>query len=163
DPLSLPTGELVREAVVVLRRQAHGLQELLHACLALAGVAEPVDLHRIADDRADALSRVQRGVRILEDDLHLAPQRPERRAPQPTDVVALEDDLPRSGLEQPDDGAAERRFPAARLADQAERLALLHREADVVDRVDARDLALEDALANREVLLEAPDLDERLS
>src|SRR5260221_646003 len=57
---------------------------------------------------------------------------------------------------------AERRLAAAGLAHEAERLALLPREAHVVDGVHARHLALQDALADREVLLDVPDLDERL-
>ena len=40
----------------------------------------PVDRERRADDLADRLARVQRRVRILEDHLHLAPQRPQLRA-----------------------------------------------------------------------------------
>src|SRR5919202_1274496 len=56
---ALPAGELVREAVVVLRRQPDLLHQLLHLRLALAGGADVVDAQRVGDDRADALSRVQ--------------------------------------------------------------------------------------------------------
>ena len=42
---------------------------------------------------------------------------------------------------QPHEAATERRLAAARLADEAERLARLHLEADSVDRLHARDLA----------------------
>src|SRR5262249_40642840 len=47
----------------------------------------------------------------------------------------------------------ERRLAAPRLADEAERLAWKDLEGDVVDRMDAIDLALdEDSLLDREVL-----------
>ena len=59
DPLPLPAGELVREAVVVLRRQADRLEQLLDLHLLLLLVADLVDLQGVADDRADPLARVQ--------------------------------------------------------------------------------------------------------
>ena len=120
-----------------------------------------VDLHRVADDRAHPLARVERRVRILEDHLHLAPQRSQRARAEIADVPAVEDDPARRRLVEADDRPAERRFAAARLADETERLALPHGEADVVDRVDPRDLALQQPLADREVLDEVRDLEER--
>src|SRR3712207_7174984 len=45
----------------------------LFRSLALA-LVHPVDRERFGDDRADRAPRVQRGVRVLEDHLHLAPQ-----------------------------------------------------------------------------------------
>src|SRR5205814_5110683 len=60
------------------------------------------------------------------------------------DVPAAEDDPARRRIEQADDAAGERRLAAAGLADDAERLAFAQREADAVDRLDRRDLALED-------------------
>src|SRR5207249_8971860 len=77
DALTLTARELVREAVVVLRRETYGVEQLLDLRLSLALVADVVDLQRVADDRPDALARVQGRVRILEDHLHLAAQRPQ--------------------------------------------------------------------------------------
>src|SRR5262249_51365959 len=48
------------------------------------------------------------------------------------------------------------------LADEPERLPFLHRERHVVHGVHARDLALHHALADREVLLDVLDVEERL-
>ncbi len=59
DALALPTGELVREAVVVLGVEADDLEELLHAALLLGRRPDPVDLERLADDVADALASVE--------------------------------------------------------------------------------------------------------
>jgi len=51
-------------------------------------------------------------------------------------VLALERDLSRRRLDQTQDAAAGRGLAAARFPDQAERLALLDRERDAIDRPD---------------------------
>jgi hypothetical protein len=99
---------------------------------------------RLRDDEADALARVQRRVRVLEDHHHLAPDRPHLGAREVRDVAALEDHAAAGRVEQAHHAARHRRLAAARLADDAERLALLDREADAVDRLHRRDLLLED-------------------
>ena len=73
DALPLPARELVREAVRVLWREADGAQQLVDALLALVAALVAVDTERLADDVAHGHARVQRCVRILKDDLHLAP------------------------------------------------------------------------------------------
>jgi len=122
-----------------------------------------MNLHRIADDRADPLAGVQARVGILEDHLHLPAQGPQLPCAEVLDSLPLEGDLAGRRLEQPHDRAAERRLAAARLAHEAERLPRLHREADVVDGVHARNLALQHALPDRKVLLDVLDLDKRLT
>src|SRR4029079_18646675 len=163
DALPLPARELVGEAVVVLGREADHPQQVLDALLALLAVADPVDAHRVADDRADALARVQARVGVLEDHLHLAAQRPQLARAELADPLAVEDDVAGGRLEQPHDAAAERRPAAAGLADETERLALGDAQRDVVHRVHARHLPREHALPDREVLLQALDLDQRVA
>src|SRR2546421_12979898 len=77
--------------------------------------------------------------------------------------MALEEDGPLRRLQQADDRPAERRLPAAGLADQPEGLAFPHREVDVVDRMHVRDLSLQKPLPNREILLDVPYFDERVA
>ena len=60
---------------------------------------------------------------------------------------AVEPDRAGGRLDQPQHGACDRRFAAAELADQAERLALADREADAVDRVDCADGAAQQPCA----------------
>ena len=84
DPLALPARELVRVAVDVVGREADDLEQLLHAPAHLAARALPVDAERVADDLADALARVERRVRVLEDHLHLAAERAAARAARAT-------------------------------------------------------------------------------
>ena len=124
DPLPLAAGELVREAVVVLGGEADPLEQLLHFAAQLGAAGFALQPQRLADDLADPLARVERGVGVLEDHLHLAPQRPHLAPREPGDLTALEADRARARLEQLQDRAARRRLAAARLADQAERLAL---------------------------------------
>src|SRR5439155_3323210 len=78
--------------------------------------------------------------------------------------AAPEDDPAARRVEQAHDAAGERRLAAARLADDAERLALVERERDAVDGLHGRDLLLEDDPArDREVLLHVLDGDELFS
>ena len=62
---------------------------------------------------------------------------------KPRDRPTLEHDVAGCGFEQPDDAAPERRLAAARFADEADRLALVDRERDAVQRMHRRDLPLE--------------------
>src|SRR5438309_68852 len=73
DPLAPPARELVREAVPVLGAQPHRPEQLGDALLAVPAPVEPVDPEGLADDVTHRHARVQRRVRVLEDDLHLAP------------------------------------------------------------------------------------------
>src|SRR5262245_19417929 len=163
DALTLAAGEFVRVPAQVFGRETHGLQQLHHPLLARAPVrSELVDHQRLTDDRSDGHPRIQRRVRILEDDLHLLAQRAQRPLVERGDVLALERDLARGRLDQSQNGATGRGFTATRLAHQPERLAGHHIERHVVHRVHPRHLAREQAATDREVLLEVPDLEERL-
>src|SRR4029453_6416901 len=130
DALALPAGKLMREAVVVLGREPDGLEQLLDSPLALLAVADAVDPHRVADDRPDPLPGVQRGVRVLEDHLHLAAQRPKCAGLELPDRAAVEDDVAVGRVEQPHDAAPQRGLPAAGLADDPERLAFRSADGD---------------------------------
>ena len=81
DALALAAGELVRVAVVVLGVEADQLQQLLHRPLDAVLGLDALDPERRADDRADGVPRVQRRVRVLEDHLHVAAQRPQLALP----------------------------------------------------------------------------------
>ena len=87
DPLALAARELVREAVVVLGREPDALQQLLDLAAQLAPLASAVELQRVADDLADPLAGVERGVGVLEDHLHLAAQRPQSAPREPGDLA----------------------------------------------------------------------------
>src|SRR5206468_9238986 len=119
DALALAARELVRIAVVVLGAEADALQQLLDPgphLLATARLTKGPD--RVPHDLPHAPARVQRGVRILEDHLHLAPHRVHRPAAEVRDVPPVEADDPAGRLEQPQQTAAERGLAAPRLPDE---------------------------------------------
>jgi hypothetical protein len=113
-----------------------------------------VDQQPLGDDVAHRHARVQRRVRVLEDDLHVAAQRLQLVAAQVEDILAVEKDRAFSGWDQAQDGARDGGFAAAGFPHQAEGFALAHGEADIIHRLDPRDHALEDARAHREIGLE---------
>src|SRR5215470_3743561 len=163
DALPLTARELVRVAPQMLGRQANRLQQLHDALLTRAAVRRQlVDDQSLADDRSHRHPRIQRRVRVLEDDLHLLAQRAQGALVERRDVLALERDFARGRLDQSQDRAARRGLAAAGLAHQPERLAAHDVERHVVHRVHARDLAREEAATDREVLLEIADLEEGL-
>ena len=145
DALALAAGELVRVAVGEGAVQPDRVHQLHHPRPPL-GLAElRVLVERLGDDRADGHARVEARLRVLEDHLHLRPQRPQRAALEPGDVAALELDRAGGRIVEPQDRAAGGGLAAAGLADEPERLALADLEADVVDRLDLADPAAQHA------------------
>src|SRR4029079_11634090 len=161
DPLALAARELVRVAAGVVGREADRVLERLHLLAPLRRRPDLVDPETLADAVADRRSWVERRVRVLEDDLHPPPVRLELLAGQLRDVPALDEDLAGRRLDQAEQDATDRRLAATRLADQADGLAAVDREADAVDGLDRGDLAAQHPAVDREVLHEIPDLDER--
>src|SRR5262249_15549199 len=136
DALALPAGELVREAVDVVGREADHLEQLLDPRAQVAARRAFVDAKRVADDLADALARVQRRVRVLEDHLHLAPVRPQLAPRELRDVAAVEGDASARRLVQAHEQAAEGGLAATGLSDHSEGLAAIDLERDAVDGMD---------------------------
>jgi hypothetical protein len=126
-----------------------------------------VHAQRLADDAPDAVPRVERGERILEDDLHAPPQRAQLALTQVRDVLAVEHDPSAGRLVKPQQRPADGRLAATRLADEPERLAAADRQIDAVDRPqDLRLLAAQaaaDAAPQLVVHVQAAQLEQRLS
>ena len=153
--------ELVR-VVVHARlgaRDGHGLQHLHRAAVGdlLADVL--VQLHRLAQLRADRVDRVQRRHRVLEDhrdlvaaDLAQLVGVDLQQIPVLEDRLALGHGVPLRV--QAHDRHAGDALAAARLAHDRERLALLDAERDAVHRVD-------DAVIRAEVRLQILDVKQR--
>src|SRR4029450_2897548 len=96
---------------------------------------------RLPDVVEDGHPRIQGAEWVLEDHLNLRTQwaklrAGERRQIDHPAVGRAEEDLAVLGRHRADDAARGRRFPAARLADETQGLALADREAHVVDRRD---------------------------
>ncbi len=162
DALTLAAGEFVGPAVQRLARQAHGVHQRCDANLEiLRGFGEAEIADRLGQDVAHAHARVEARERILEHHLHAAAHLAHRARRSVVDTLAVEDDLARSNLEQPQNGAADRRLAAAGLADQRQRLAARDLERHAVHRIDELGLSPEQALVDRKMLLEVVDLEQR--
>jgi len=143
------------EALHVVRAQPHQLQQSDDLVSQVLTVARQVmNDERLADDAADRMAGVERGERVLEDDLHLAPQGPQRGALERRHVGAGEVDLAVRAVDQPHDAAAGGGFPAPGFADQPECLSGMDVKAHTIDGMDAIDLAGQHAALDREVLFE---------
>ena len=152
----------MRVAVRVVRVQPDDPHQLLHPIVAvLARLRQPVDNQGLSDDAPDRHARIQRGVWVLEDHLHVPPHAPQLTRLQLRQVLIVDQDVARSWLVKEQDHAPQRCLPAATLAHQPQRLTALHVEGHSVDRLHVRDLALEDDPGgHREVHLQVPRLDE---
>jgi hypothetical protein len=163
DALALAAGELVGVAAHVIRVETDCLQQMGDLLLALTpGLGELVDDERLPHDGAHGHPRVQRRIGVLEDDLQIAPEGPERPLVHGRDVLPLEPHLARGRLDQAEDAPSGRRLAAARLSDQPQRLARVDLEGDAVHRVDAGHLAREEPALDREVFDQIPDAEQRL-
>ena len=107
----------------------------------------------------DGEARIERGVAVLEHHLHPPAQLAQRQ--RRADRLAVEDDLADVRLDQADHEPRGGRLAAAGLADDAEHLALVDREAHVVDRAHHAAPA-EQAAAELEVLAQGAHLEQRL-
>ena len=162
----LAAGQLVREARELGRLQIHLIQQLGGPPRHLRLLQPMMQRDRLTQDVADAHARIERGVEILKDHLHLLAQWPQRARRQRGDVVAVEHDAPGRRRRDAQDDAADRRLAAAGLADEPERLVLREAEADAVDRRDGACPPVqrgEHAGARLVLLAEVRDLEERPS
>src|SRR6185312_15786529 len=123
-------------------------------------VADAVNDERLFDDLTRAHARVERRVRILKHDLHVAARTAHAAAREREDVFAAEPHGSRRRFDQTQQAASGRRLAAAGLADEPERLAAVDREADAVDRLDERARAQKSRVAH-EMLDEPGDFNER--
>src|SRR5262249_18907351 len=123
-----------------------------------------VDAQRAGHDLPDRHSRVERRVRILEHRLDLAAQVPERRVLLGRQLLALEADRAGRRRLELKDRAAKRGLAAARLADDAERLADVEVEGHPADGMHLAGLVADELAAlDRVVLDEVLDLEQNLA
>jgi len=167
DPLTLTAGECVWVAVHVLNPQPDQFQEFARAMPQFLAAGQPVHDQRLGHDLHHRHARVQRRVRILEDDLHLSPKGDHLPAGQMRDVhhLPVQPVVHRAGGRRvlPQDQAPEGGLAAARLAHQPQRLPLSYEEADAVHRPNVAHRAAKEPPLDREPLLESFDLQQNRS
>ena len=110
----------MRVAAAVLGLETHLLEQRGHPVARLAALDGAVRLQHLGDRGADAHARVERPVRVLEDELHGAAVVAEPAARQPCDVLSVEGDRAAGDRNEPQHGTADRRLPGAALADETE-------------------------------------------
>ncbi len=151
-------------ALGVLRTQPDDLQQLHHTildfCIRLAKTMELDDLGKHA---ADGDTRVERGIGILEDDLHLAAKIAQIVACHRRHFPSFE--LYRAGgrIHEPENRAPRRGLATAGFPHQSQGLPLADSEADIVDSLDLSDCLAEKPALYREVFLEPRDFEKVLA
>eukprot|EP01022_Parablepharisma_sp_SALTPOND_P030360 TRINITY_DN760_c2_g5_i1.p1 TRINITY_DN760_c2_g5~~TRINITY_DN760_c2_g5_i1.p1 ORF type:complete len:1316 (-),score=509.04 TRINITY_DN760_c2_g5_i1:3474-7421(-) len=143
DALALAAGEFVRIALAVLGREAHAGQQCIHA--RLCALLHAMYQHRLHDGIADRHARIERGKRILEDELDIATQLAQLAARQLRQVAPAEFDTATGDIDQAQQGTAGGGLAAAGLADDGQGLAGIQIEADLLHRMHALLHTTEDA------------------
>ena len=128
-------GKLVREAVSVFAVQTDGRKQLGYALLTALRVVHVVDDHALFNDRTDGHARIERGIRVLEDDLRFFGERKAVFLVGKIDRPAVVNQLALRRLINAHQGAAQRGFAAAALANEAQRFAAVNIEVDILYRV----------------------------
>ena len=100
----------------------------------LLAADQAMALQRVAQHIADRMRRVERGIRVLVNDLHQLAIARECLGSHAEDVLATKQDAPSSRPLQTGHHLAGGRLAAAAFANQADDFALGNRERDVVDR-----------------------------
>src|SRR4030095_11719653 len=121
---------------------------------------DAVNCQRLVVYVAHRHPRIERAVRILEDHLHLAPDRTQRVLGERREVAPLEEDLTAGRPLELQDAAPGGRLPAPGLAHEPERLAPADLEAHAVDGADEGP-AREEPAADLEMLHQIADLEQR--
>ena len=162
DTLALASRKLVRIAEAVFRPEP-GPDENLHDVFVefLFFGDDAVIAHRLANDLADRHARVQASVGVLENNLDAPADARRILLQRLADILAVKEHGSSGRRQKVHERATERRFSAAGLADKPERLSPADGQVDAVDSLHQSDDIPEDALPDREILLQAAHLKDR--
>src|SRR6185369_12683551 len=148
DALALAAGKLMRKTAEDVVWHAGIAQRLPHAIEPLPAVAaQIVDDQAFLDDLPHRHARIERGERILENDLHAAAQWPHLLPIALVDAFAVETDDAALVRDEADQRLPESGFARAGLADKAERFVLVQFEAQIVDLLELEEIRLEEGAA----------------
>ena len=131
DALALAPGKGGGVAVEGVRGQADQGHQLLAAAFQRLALGQAVEDEELGQHRADGQAWVERGVRVLEDELDGPVLLTGAAGAQQLSAQRY-----RTGAraQQPGQATGHRGLPAPRLPDDAQGLALRHGEADILDR-----------------------------
>ena len=114
----------------------HFLEGLEHDIHAFLGCADLMDVQPLHHGFPDRHPRIERSIRILKDDLHIAAHNLELARGQAENVLAFELDGTRGRFNQAQQQSAEGRFDASRLADKTKDFARAYAERHTIDGED---------------------------
>lgn len=117
--------------------ESHFGEELRDALLASRAAGEFVDVERFTDDVLDGHAGIERGVGVLEDDLHAAAHFFEIVSIEGSEISTIEGDLARGGFGKAEDGSANCGFAAATFADKAQSFSAVNVQVNPLDGGDA--------------------------
>ena len=138
------------------------LENLLFPLLAFLVAAQVHKIQRVLHDLAHAHTRVERGVRVLKDDLVLGAQSLEPILRDAHKLVALQPDGTARDAHQPHDSLGYGCLPGTAFAHDAERGALAHAERHAVHSLHVGTFPKQRLFRERKVNLQVPDLKEAL-
>src|SRR5512138_1012313 len=115
-------------------------------------------LQALTDRLADRHTGIERGIGVLEDNLHIAAHGLQLVPLELEDILTIEIDRSGSWLDQAQYCTPYRRFSAAGLAYQAESFSPLDRERNIIHCLDPAAHPLQQAAANREIFNQVLDL-----
>ena len=159
DALTLTAGELMRIAVELLGRNADRAGNPQHALVQLILRELEVRNQRLLQQLANGHARIQRGIRILKDQLHVAAFLAHGFRVERAEVFTLEVDFAFRRLNQAQNGSAGCGFAAAGFADQAERFFFVNRQGDILDGADIADRFTNDAALDGEIGFQMLDIE----
>lgn len=130
----------MRVAVDVLRVKPDEVEQLFDPLGSLATrYSVRMDSERFTDDVPHRHTRIQRGIRVLKDDLNVTTQFAHRRSREIRHVASLEGDRARRRRLEVYQQTPQRGLAAPRLSDDTECLARIEVETDPVDSLDVAD------------------------
>ena len=151
----------MRVATGVLGSQTDQLQQLADARASRRlRRGESMQHQGLAQHGAHRHARIERGVGILEDHLHVPALRAHPRLRQAEQILAIEAHASARWFEQAQHQPADRRLAATRFAHDCQRFARVDMEVDAVDGADMAGDEAEGAALHREVLLKLSDLEQ---
>ena len=134
NSLALTAGELVGIALIVIIPQTALIHQLQHIILHLVLRHDLMDLNGLAEDAAYRTSGGQRGIGVLENDLHLLADGPHLGRIIVGDILAIKDDLAGSGLVELQNGSAGGGLATAGFANDTQSLTGFQLKGDVIHR-----------------------------
>lgn len=161
DPLTLATAEFmgITPGVGGIKADVSEQRGDPLAALLPAG-CEAVDVEGFTDDILHRAAWIQGAEGILEDHLESTAAVAKSGAFEAGDVLPVKVNMTGGGLEQPDDGPAEGCFSTTAFPDEADGLAGVNHEADIIDGMDLFPGAAEQWGGDREGDLEITDFQE---